>query len=222
VDSIGIGFHLCERIRELGFATEGINVACSAIEPERFSNAKAERFWRMRERFERGDISGRNDDMLAELAALNYIIDSRGRTAIEDKTSARSALGRSPDLAEALMLGAIGEPRYGFAIPELVGPLPGTTSHSLEHRNSLRDTCAAMDAEEDFEREPDRWLTRAPGPARSNAAPLPRFRPTTHRILIRRAKGESCPGSATFLSIRAGNSKSGIAFLVAKWATRRS
>ena len=39
------------------------------------------------------------------------MIDPRGRTAIEDKASVKSALGQSPDLAEALML-ALGEPAY--------------------------------------------------------------------------------------------------------------
>ena len=39
------------------------------------------------------------------------MIDPHGRTAIEDKASVKSALGKSPDLAEALML-AIGEPPH--------------------------------------------------------------------------------------------------------------
>jgi hypothetical protein len=39
------------------------------------------------------------------------VIDSRVKTAIEDKATVRSALGKSPDLAEALML-APGEPPY--------------------------------------------------------------------------------------------------------------
>jgi hypothetical protein len=53
----------------------------------------------LRERFLMGEVTGLSDEMLGELAVINYVIDSRGRTAIEDKASVRSALGRSPDYA---------------------------------------------------------------------------------------------------------------------------
>jgi hypothetical protein len=56
-------------------------------------------------------VSGLSDEALGELAAINYVIDARGKTAIEDQAGVRSALGRSPDIAEALMV-AMGEPRY--------------------------------------------------------------------------------------------------------------
>ena len=46
--------------------------------------------------------------MLAELAPIEYVVDTRGRIAIESKASVTSALGRSPDLAEALMI-ALGD-----------------------------------------------------------------------------------------------------------------
>jgi hypothetical protein len=49
-------------------------------------------------------VSGLSDECLSELAAIDYLIDSRGKTAIEDKTSVKSTLGKSPDLAESLML----------------------------------------------------------------------------------------------------------------------
>jgi hypothetical protein len=41
-----------------------------------------------------------SDEALSELAAISYVIDSRGRTAIEDKASVKSALGKSPDIAK--------------------------------------------------------------------------------------------------------------------------
>ena len=48
----------------------------------------------MARRFLRGEISGLSDEELAELAAIGYVIDPRGKTAIEDKASVKSALGR--------------------------------------------------------------------------------------------------------------------------------
>ena len=108
VDTAGIGYYFCEHIRSSGYRTEGVNVASSSADKERFANLKAERFWFLRERFAKGQISGLSDEMLAELAAIEYVVDTHGRIAIESKASVTSALGRSPDLAEALMI-ALGD-----------------------------------------------------------------------------------------------------------------
>jgi len=111
VDSTGLGWGITQRLidERLGVRVMGLNAASKARESDRFVNDKAARFWYLRERFMRREVSGASDELLAELAAINYVIDPHGRTAIEDKASVKSALGRSPDLAEALML-AIGEP----------------------------------------------------------------------------------------------------------------
>jgi hypothetical protein len=93
-------------VRSAGYRVEPINVARSADDPERFANLKAQRYWFLRERFQAGGISGLSDALFEELAPIGYVIDPRGRTAIEDKAAVRSSIGRSPDLAEALMLAA--------------------------------------------------------------------------------------------------------------------
>jgi hypothetical protein len=108
VDSAGLGFYFAEHIRDAGYRTIGINVAGKPDDPEKFANAKAERYWRLRERFQAGEVSGLTDDMLGELAAITWLVDPRGRIAIEGKVDVKAALGHSPDLAEALMI-AIGE-----------------------------------------------------------------------------------------------------------------
>lgn len=97
---------------------------------------------------------GLTDEMLAELAALNYTIDPKGRIAIEDKASARSALGRSPDLAEALML-ALGEPDLEPFTYISVGPRIGSVSWAFSHRGGGgRDTCQKQDDLEDAAEDP--------------------------------------------------------------------
>ena len=108
VDSAGIGFYFAEHLRSFGFRTEGINVASSPNDKEKFANLKAERFWFLRERFQAGQVAGLGDEMLSELAAITYSVDAHGRIVIDGKADVRAALGRSPDLAEALMM-AIGE-----------------------------------------------------------------------------------------------------------------
>jgi hypothetical protein len=110
VDSAGPGWYFLQDIRDAGYRTQGVNVGCGPDEreKERFRNLKAQRYWFLRERFQRGEISGLSDEMLAELASINYLINPKGQVEIEDKASVKSILGKSPDLAEALML-AIGE-----------------------------------------------------------------------------------------------------------------
>jgi phage terminase large subunit len=109
VDTAGIGFYFSEHIRSAGFRVVGINAASAPANKERYANLKAERFWHLRERFQRGEVSGLTDETLAELAAITFVVDSAGRIGIEGKADVKSILGHSPDLAEALML-AIGEP----------------------------------------------------------------------------------------------------------------
>jgi phage terminase large subunit len=108
VDSAGLGFYFGEHIRDAGYRTIGVNVAGKPDDPEKFTNLKAQRYWRLREQFQAGEVSGLTDDMLAELAAITWLVDSHGRIAIEGKADVKAALGHSPDLAEALMI-ALGE-----------------------------------------------------------------------------------------------------------------
>jgi phage terminase large subunit len=110
VDSSGMGWYFLQSIRDAGFRVEPINVGSTAKDSERFANAKAERYQFLRDRLVKGGVSGLSDDLFGELSVVNYLIDARGETQIEDKASVRSILGRSPDLAEALLM-AWGEPR---------------------------------------------------------------------------------------------------------------
>ena len=145
--SNGLGFHLVTILHNNGFPAEGLNAASSAQEKERFANLKAERYWNLRERFQRGEISGLSDEALGELASISYLIDSRGKTAIEDKASVRSALGRSPDLAEALML-ALGEPSYEpFRFQPLLRDVPSSSPFVPQ---SSEATCKRQDDLDDM------------------------------------------------------------------------
>ena len=61
-------------------------------------------FWLLRQRFDRGEVSGLDDETLSELSAISWLVDLRGKTVIEAKESVRASLGHSPDLAEALCM----------------------------------------------------------------------------------------------------------------------
>lgn len=68
--------------------------------------------------FKQGHVSGLvNDDLIGEVAATYWLIDNRsGRTAIEPKESLKVTLGRSPDLADALMLSELGDEHFSGSI----------------------------------------------------------------------------------------------------------
>jgi hypothetical protein len=154
VDSAGIGFYFLEHIRTAGHPCVGINVGSVSAEPERFRNLKAERYWHLRQRFQAGEVSGLSDEMLAELASISYLIDPHGRTVIEDKASVKATLGRSPDLAEALML-ALGElppkPWVYQSVLTRTGWNDGTRGPgaSVAGMSFGTDGCRARDAAED-------------------------------------------------------------------------
>jgi hypothetical protein len=106
VDSIGIGAGVVDRLIELGIeGVEGVNVSRPAYDPERFANRRAELYWGLRERFRVGDIVIPNDEkIIQELAAIRYLITSRGQIQIESKDQMKRRLESSPDRADMLAL----------------------------------------------------------------------------------------------------------------------
>lgn len=87
IDVIGIGAGVVDRIKELGHKhIKGVNVAEKAKDEKKFINRRAEIFWNLRERFQRGDIEIPNDGkLIAQLAGLKYEFDSSGKLKMESK-----------------------------------------------------------------------------------------------------------------------------------------
>ena len=105
IDEIGVGAGVVDRLRQLGHEVEAVNVGSASGDPNLFLNLRAEIGWRVRERFERGEVAITDDPALvSELAAMRYTYDPRGRIKLEAKDAAKARLGRSPDLADAAML----------------------------------------------------------------------------------------------------------------------
>jgi phage terminase large subunit len=153
IDSAGAGWYFLQDIRDAGYRAAGVNVGSGPDERERerFRNLKAQRYWFLRERFERGEISGLSDEMLAELSAVKYLINARGHVEIEDKASVKSLIGRSPDLAEALMI-AIGEHEPQRFEYRPAPPIPGSMAAFRPGApGPAYATKAQMDAAEDAE-----------------------------------------------------------------------
>ena len=68
-------------------------------------NLRAEGYWSLRERFQNRRIRIPKDaELITELAALRYRINSSGKVMIESKETIRGRGLPSPDKADALML----------------------------------------------------------------------------------------------------------------------
>lgn len=120
VDGVGVGGGVVDMLAEQGYPVEDMQAGGAARDPAHFVNARAEWYWGLREAFESGqiDIDPTDDQLAAELGALRFEYDSRGRIKIESKDDLRARTGGgSPDRADALAL--------AFAIPKTYRPPTG-------------------------------------------------------------------------------------------------
>jgi hypothetical protein len=107
-DPIGWGWGV---IGEIGRKVAGmhidvvpVNVSERAYDEDRFFRLRDELWWRMREVFERGEISIPNDPILkGDLNAPRYD-DNTGRIKVESKLDLKKRGVESPNRADALMM----------------------------------------------------------------------------------------------------------------------
>ena len=105
VDEVGIGAGVLDRLRELGIQARGVNGAARPLLDSICGNLRAEGYWSLRERFQNRRIHiPRDAELMAELTALRYRINSSGKVMIESKETIRGRGLPSPDKADALML----------------------------------------------------------------------------------------------------------------------
>lgn len=116
VDTVGIGWAFAGRLREVldeqtrddGAAPVdivGVNFGGKSSSRDR-ANVRADAWWNGRELSTAGawSLAALDDDQIAELTMPRYLIDSRGKIQIEPKKDVRNRLGRSPDVADAVLL----------------------------------------------------------------------------------------------------------------------
>lgn len=107
IDCIGIGAGIVDRLLEIGYdCVEGVNVARSANDKDKFKNLRAELWHDMREWLaqESGVQIPDSDELLGDLTSLGYKFDSSGRLQIESKEDLRRRGMKSPDLGDALAI----------------------------------------------------------------------------------------------------------------------
>jgi hypothetical protein len=129
IDCIGVGAGVVDRLQEMGFdMVEGVNVARSANDKERFKNLRAELWSDMRDWFS-GEMAVQvpdEDELHGELCSLGFKENSNGQLQIESKDDLRARGLRSPDGADALSLtffgGFYGDTRGGYIEVEKLSP----------------------------------------------------------------------------------------------------
>lgn len=129
VDVIGIGSGVVDRLREMGLPARGVNVSEVASMNEQYRNLRTELWHKVAEWLAMKDKSlpskcicnicqlGNDQNkehakqLAEELVAVGYdISDSSGKVVAEPKSETRKNLGRSPNIADALIMTFAGEP----------------------------------------------------------------------------------------------------------------
>ncbi len=110
LDSCGIGGGVLDALKAKNVENvTGVNVAESPKDKDKFLNSRAELYWRLREKFEKGEIDLTHldektlDKLQAQLTSMGYKF-SKGKVQIEGKEEMKRRGLPSPDLADALML----------------------------------------------------------------------------------------------------------------------
>lgn len=111
VDASGLGYHLVNRLREMGIPAVGLRGEVAAGNPDVYFNKRAEMYYRLRELFDKSMIVGLSDaETYKQLALLRTRPPEavKGKLAIETKEEMRRRGVASPDRADALC--------YAFAV----------------------------------------------------------------------------------------------------------
>ena len=124
VDAGGVGGGVVDILHDRGFKkiVRGVMFGSKALNDERYHNRRAE-MWDELRQWLNSEPAVRipdNENLCAELCAVNKKYDSRGRLQLEEKDEVKKRLGRSPDTADALAL-TFAEPVYDNGIEEYAG-----------------------------------------------------------------------------------------------------
>lgn len=131
VDADGLGGGVYDRLQEQRLRNlHPFHGGERAYEPDRFVNRRSEVYWNLRTDMEDGQIdlppAGEGEDLKAQLGAIKWGVDSKGRIAVETKKEMKKRGLPSPDEADAAVYATVPE---GTALPAaLRSPTNGTGS----------------------------------------------------------------------------------------------
>lgn len=129
VDNLGVGSGTLGRLREQGYLANACTFSESpTTEPSDgvgYRNLRTQLYWQFREGLQSGEIAiaplGEEVEamLFEELAAIKYDVNSSGIICAQAKKEIKKELGRSPDLADAVVIGrSLGEIDRSVSEPE--------------------------------------------------------------------------------------------------------
>lgn len=104
IDTIGVGAGVFDNMLNQGFYCVDGNFGFMADDKDRFSNKRAECYFRLKDALDRGLALPKDDGLMEELLAISYFYRETGKVQIQAKDNIKKELGRSPDKADALAL----------------------------------------------------------------------------------------------------------------------
>ena len=106
IDTVGVGGGVFDRMVEDNENVISMQAASRAVDYMTYANSRAEWYWHVREMLEAGelDLDPEDEELIEQLAGLQYKIDTRGRIVLESKEDMKKRGLDSPDRADALAL----------------------------------------------------------------------------------------------------------------------
>lgn len=123
VDDVGVGGGVTDRLRELGYRVVAFNGGGRARQRDDYPNRRSEAWFTLAERLPELDLPA-DEQLIADLVAPRYSIDSRGRRVVEPKELTKRRLGRSPDRGDAVVM--------AFAVDDQAGDGRAGVGHADE------------------------------------------------------------------------------------------
>lgn len=111
IDDTGLGGGVTDRLHEQEYPVVPFNFGARAVDSDKFHDSRTELYWFTRELLREGKmaVDPEDTDLMRELVAPKYKMDSMGRIQMEQKADTKKRLKYSPDRADALTLAAAGQ-----------------------------------------------------------------------------------------------------------------
>lgn len=140
IDETGIGSGVVDRLKEQNYNVNGVNSSSKASESSTYENRRAEGYYRLQFLFKKGYICLRSDldltkPLIDELKHIKGKNTSTGKLLIESKADIKKRIGKSPDLADALMLCFLTNHAYDSSVSML--EFGGSESDRLQPQTHL-------------------------------------------------------------------------------------
>ena len=104
IDGGAMGSGVIDRLRQLNYEVSEVNFNGSAIDKDHYANIRCEMYFKCKEWLEAGGALLDIADLKAELVAAEYDFNNSGKICLIPKEDIKENLGRSPDLADAVVL----------------------------------------------------------------------------------------------------------------------